>query len=167
MRSQLRFELARSVAAASLMPSPNATPLFPLPKLQRALPNRQSRSGAGDRRSRNSMQCCSRPLVAREGQFVLKYFLLRKAIPGSRKRGSKRPRPRLLRQKRLNNPAGDIGGRRCCPLRAACGVFGSHHKAVRTRVATARCAPPRHRCRKSNQVPTMADHRWPVRMPIR
>jgi hypothetical protein len=50
--------------------------------------------------------------------------------------------------------AGEIGGshgRSCCPLRAACCVFGSHHKAGRTRVPTAGCAPPRHRCRKGNR----------------
>ena len=56
MRGQLRFELARSVAAPVVMPSPNSS--------------RQSRSRAGDRRSRDSP----------------------------------------LRQKRLKQPTGDIGG---------------------------------------------------------
>ena len=59
---------------------------------------------------------------------------------------------------------GGVAWAAACPLRVACSVFGSHHKADRTRVPTARCAPPRHRCRKGNQVPTMADRRWPVRM---
>jgi hypothetical protein len=50
--------------------------------------------------------------------------------------------------------AGDIGGSRMGGVVVRferCCVFGSHHKAGRPRVPAARCAPPRHRCRKGNR----------------
>ena len=67
-----------------------------------------------------------------------------------------------LRQKRLKQPARDIGG---CRMGGVVVRF-ERRVALSLVVPTARCAPPRHRCRKGNQVPTMADRRWLVRMPI-
>ena len=65
---------------------------------------------------------------------------------------------------RFTFSAAAVAAARACSVRAttlscasffaaarACCVFGSHHKAGRPRVPTARCAPPRHRCRKGNR----------------
>jgi hypothetical protein len=93
MRGQLRFGFPRSVAAASFMPSPNATPLFRCPSCNALYQVVKAEAGPETVALEIACRVCSRPLVAREGQFVLKYFLLRKATPDSRKSGSKRPRP--------------------------------------------------------------------------
>ena len=64
-----------------------------------------------------------------------------------------------LRQKRLKQPARDIGG---CRMG---GVVVRFERRVASRWWYLQPAA-RHRCRKGNQVPTMADRRWLVRMPI-
>jgi hypothetical protein len=76
------------------MPSPNATPLFRCPSCNALYQVVKAEAGPETVALEIACSVCSGPVVAREGQFIIKYFLLRKAIPGSRKRGSKRPRPR-------------------------------------------------------------------------
>jgi hypothetical protein len=82
MRGQLRFGLARSVGAACmLMPSPNPPPFFRCPSCNALYQVVKAEAGPETVALEIACSVCSRPLVAREGQFVLKYFLLRKAIP--------------------------------------------------------------------------------------
>ena len=77
-----RFELTRSVGAACiLMPSPNPPPFFRCPSCTALYQVVKAEAGPETVALEIACSVCSRPLVAREGQFVLKYFLLRKAIP--------------------------------------------------------------------------------------
>ena len=93
MRGQLRFELARSVAAALLMPSPNPPPFFRCPSCKALYQVVKAEAGPETVDLEVACSICRGPLVAREGQFVLKYFLLRKAIPVKRPT-ARRARPR-------------------------------------------------------------------------
>jgi hypothetical protein len=64
-----------------VMPSPNAPPLFRCPSCNALYQVVKAEAGPETVALEIACRVCSRPLVAREGQFVLKYFLLRKAIP--------------------------------------------------------------------------------------
>jgi predicted Zn finger-like uncharacterized protein len=69
--------LARSVGQRAHMPNPNWRPFFRCPSCKALYQVVKAEVGP-----ETEVACgvCSGPLVAREGQFVLKYFLLRKAI---------------------------------------------------------------------------------------
>ena len=92
MRGQLRFELARSVAAARYA-GPNAPPLFRCPSCKALYQVVKAEAGPETVDLEVACSICRGPLGAREGQFVLKYFLLRKAIPVKRPT-ARRARPR-------------------------------------------------------------------------
>jgi len=73
---------------------------FPLQKLLCSLPSRQSSSGPETVELEVACRVCNGPLVAREGQFVLKYFLLREAS----RLDARRPRQGSVRAKPTARP---------------------------------------------------------------
>jgi hypothetical protein len=60
------------------MPSPNPPPFFRCPSCNALYQLVKAEAGPETVALEIACSVCSRPLVAREGQFVLKYFLLRK-----------------------------------------------------------------------------------------
>jgi hypothetical protein len=87
------------------MPNPNAPPFFRCPNCNALY--QVVRANAGPETVDLEAACglCGGALAAREGQFVLKYFLLRKAIREDSRigRGSKRART-IAPSGRKNNP---------------------------------------------------------------
>jgi hypothetical protein len=82
MRGQLRFGLAGVSGHSVLMASPNPPPFVRCPSCKALYQVVKGEAGP-ETVDLDEVACsiCSGPLVAREGQFILKYFLLRKAIP--------------------------------------------------------------------------------------
>jgi hypothetical protein len=76
----------------ALMPNPNKSPLFRCPNCNALYQVVRAKVGPETVDLKTACCICSGPLVAREGQFVLKYFLLRKAARARAGQGSKRPR---------------------------------------------------------------------------
>ena len=64
-----------------VMPSPNPPPFFRCPSCKALYQVVKAEAGPETVDLEVACSICSGPLVAREGQFVLKYFLLRKATP--------------------------------------------------------------------------------------
>ena len=94
MRGQLQFELARSCRGSLLMPtSPHPPPFFRCPSCKALYQVVKAEAGPETVDVEVACSICRGPLGAREGQFVLKYFLLRKAIPVKRPT-ARRARPR-------------------------------------------------------------------------
>ena len=82
MRGQLQFELARSCRGSLLMPTrPHPPAFFRCPSCKALYQVVKAEAGPVTVDLGVACSVCRGPLVAREGQFVLKYFLLRKAIP--------------------------------------------------------------------------------------
>jgi hypothetical protein len=83
-----------------LMPSPNAPPFYRCPNCKALYQVVRTKGGPETVNLEAACGICKGPFVAREGQFVLKYFLLRKAIREDSRvgRGSKQvgPARRLL-----------------------------------------------------------------------
>jgi len=81
----------------ALMPNPNKSPLFRCPNCNALYQVVRTKAEPEIVDLKTTCGICSGPLVAREGQFVLKYFLLRKAARARAEQGSKRPPARSHR----------------------------------------------------------------------
>jgi hypothetical protein len=73
------------------MPDPNTVPLFRCKSCFALYQVVKARAGPETVELEVACRVCNGPLVAREGQFVLKYFLLRKASRLDARRVSKVP----------------------------------------------------------------------------
>ena len=99
MAGLLATELGKKLMRV-FMPSPNAPPFFRCPNCNALYQVVSAKAGPETANLEAACGICNSPFVAREGQFVLKYFLLRKAIREDSRigRGSKQAGParRLL-----------------------------------------------------------------------
>jgi hypothetical protein len=75
----------------ALMPNPYKSPFFRCPACNALYQVVRAKVGPETVNLKTACCICSGPLVAREEQFVLKYFLLRKAARARAGQGSKRP----------------------------------------------------------------------------
>jgi predicted Zn finger-like uncharacterized protein len=87
------------------MPNPNAPPFFRCPNCNALYQVVRAKAGPETVDLEAACGICGGALVAREGHFVLKYYLLRKAIreDSRTRRGSKRARG-IAPSRRKNNP---------------------------------------------------------------
>lgn len=88
----IRFPAGLS-AMRLVMASPNLPPLFRCSNCNALYQVVKAEAGPETVELETACSICSRPFVARDGQFALKYFLLRKGIPHRYR--PKRAKPRL------------------------------------------------------------------------
>src|SRR6476646_2985890 len=91
----------------------NSPPLFTCPNCKALYQVVKLEAGLGTIDAEIRCRVCGGPLVGREGKFVLKYFLLRKAIPSRRLPNAEADDATLIERVELATAA-------CSRLRSGC-----------------------------------------------